>query len=60
MGQILGVDTPGQQVSSRVCYGMACLLIRNTIGSVSRSDVWGLAWYFTQAHGARAAFVGKP
>jgi ABC-type dipeptide/oligopeptide/nickel transport system permease subunit len=59
-GRILGVDTLGQQVPSRVWYGMACLLIRNTIGCVSRSAVWGLAWYFTQAHGARGAFVGKP
>jgi hypothetical protein len=31
--QVLGVDTPGQQVPPRVRYGMACLLIRETVGS---------------------------
>jgi hypothetical protein len=38
---ILGVDTPGQHVPPRVQYGMACLLIRNTIGCVSCSVEWG-------------------
>jgi hypothetical protein len=37
--QVLGVDTPGQQVSSRVRYGMACLLIRDAVRSVPCSDV---------------------
>jgi hypothetical protein len=37
-------------VSPCVQYGTTCLLIRNTIGSVSYSDEWGLAWYFAQAH----------
>jgi hypothetical protein len=32
--QILGVDTPGQQVPPCVRYGMACLLIMNDIGCV--------------------------
>jgi hypothetical protein len=36
--RVLGVDTPGQQVSPRVRYGMACLLIRDVVGSVSYSD----------------------
>jgi hypothetical protein len=44
--QIFGVDTPGQHVLPRVQYGMTCLLIRNTIGSVSCSIEWGLASYF--------------
>jgi hypothetical protein len=48
--QILGVDTPRQQVSPRVWYEMTCLLIRNIIGCVSCSDEWGLTWYFTQAY----------
>jgi hypothetical protein len=48
--QILGVDTPGQQVPPHVWHGTACLLIRNTIGGVSYSYEWGLTWYFTQAH----------
>jgi hypothetical protein len=44
--QILGVDTPGQYVSPRVRYGTTCLLIRNTIGSVSCSVGWELTSYF--------------
>jgi hypothetical protein len=40
---ILGVDTPGQQVPLRVLYGMACLLIRDVVGSVPCSDEWELA-----------------
>jgi hypothetical protein len=32
--QVIGVDTPGQQVPPRVRYGMACLLIRDDVGSV--------------------------
>jgi hypothetical protein len=43
---ILGVDTPGQHVSSRVWYGMTCLLIRNAIGCVSYSIEWGLTSLF--------------
>jgi hypothetical protein len=33
----LGVDTPGQDASPRARCGTACLLIRNTIRSVSYS-----------------------
>jgi hypothetical protein len=44
--RILGVDTPGQHVPPHVQYGTACLLIRNTIGSVSCFVEWGLAPYF--------------
>jgi hypothetical protein len=36
--RILGVDNTGQQVSPRVQYGMACLLIRDAMGSVPWSD----------------------
>jgi hypothetical protein len=43
--QILGVDTPGQQVAPRVRYGTACLLIRYAIGGVSCSVEWG--WHHT-------------
>jgi hypothetical protein len=43
--RILGVDTPGQYVAPCVQYGMACLLIRNTIGCVSCSVEWG--WHHT-------------
>jgi hypothetical protein len=38
--QILGVDTPGQQVPPRVRYGTAWLLIRGVVGSVPCSDEW--------------------
>jgi hypothetical protein len=40
--RVLGVDTPGQQVPSRVRYGTSCLLIRGTVGSVHCSDEWQL------------------
>jgi hypothetical protein len=36
--RVLGVDTPGQQVSSRVQYGTTCLLIRDDMGSVPCLD----------------------
>jgi hypothetical protein len=42
---ILGVDTPGQHVPPRIRYGIACLLIRNTICCVSCSVEWG--WHHT-------------
>jgi hypothetical protein len=35
--RVIGVDTPGQQVTPRVRYGMAFLLIRDAIGRVSCS-----------------------
>jgi hypothetical protein len=38
--RVLGVDTPGEQVPPRVQYGTACLLIRDGVGSVPRSDEW--------------------
>jgi hypothetical protein len=38
--QVKGVDTLGQQVSLRVRYEMACLLIRDVVGSVSCSNEW--------------------
>jgi hypothetical protein len=38
--RVIGVDTLGQQVSPRVWYGMACLLIRDDVGSVPCSDEW--------------------
>jgi hypothetical protein len=46
--RILGVDTLGQLVPPRVQYGMACLLIRNTIGSVYSSVGWGMTSYFVK------------
>jgi hypothetical protein len=38
--RVIGVDTPGQQVLPRIQYGMACLLIRDDVGSVPCSDEW--------------------
>jgi hypothetical protein len=49
--RILGVDTPGQHVSPRVRYEMACLLIRYDIGCVPSSIKWG--WH----HTLRSVFV---
>jgi hypothetical protein len=43
--RILGVDTSGQHVSPCVRYGTTCLLIRNTMGSVSCAVEWG--WHHT-------------
>jgi hypothetical protein len=48
--QILGVDTPRQHVPPRVRYGIACLLIRDVVGSVPCADEWEVAWSFAQAH----------
>jgi hypothetical protein len=48
--RILGVDTLGQHVPPCVLCGVACLLIRNTIGCVSCLDEWEFAWDFAQAH----------
>jgi hypothetical protein len=42
------VDTQGQHVPPCVRYGMTCLIIRNTIGSVSCSVQSGLASYFVK------------
>jgi hypothetical protein len=38
--RVIEVDTPGQQVPSRVRYGTTCLLIRDAVGSVPCSDEW--------------------
>jgi hypothetical protein len=42
MNRILGVDTRGQHVPPRVRYGMACLLFRDAVRSLSCSDEWEL------------------
>jgi hypothetical protein len=36
--RVIRVDTPWQQVSSRVRYRMTCLLIRDAVGSVPCTD----------------------
>jgi hypothetical protein len=40
---VLGVDTPGQQMLPHVRYGMARLLIRDALGSVTCLDESELA-----------------
>jgi hypothetical protein len=40
--RILGVDTLGEQVLPHLRYGMACLLIRDVVGSVPCSNEWEL------------------
>jgi hypothetical protein len=56
--RVIGVDTPGQQVSPRVRYETACLLIRDVVGSVPCSDEWeiGVVTHLG-SHGARGAVV---
>jgi hypothetical protein len=56
--RVRGVDTPGQQVSPRVWYGTACLLIRDVVGSVTCSDEWEIGVVTRLgSHGARGAMV---
>jgi hypothetical protein len=58
--QVIGVDTPGQQVPPHVRYGMACLLIRDTLGSVPCSDEWEFDVVTRPgSHGARGAVVPR-
>jgi hypothetical protein len=56
--QVIGVDTPGQQVLPHVRYGMTCLLIRDAVGSVPCLDEWefGVVTH-SGSHGARGAVV---
>jgi hypothetical protein len=56
--QVIGVDTPGQQVPPRVQYGTACLLIRDVVGNLSCSDEWEIIVVTRLgSHGARGAVV---
>jgi hypothetical protein len=56
--QVIGVDTPRQQVSPRVRYRMACLLIRDAVGSVPCSDEWEFGVVTRPgSHGARGVMV---
>jgi hypothetical protein len=58
--RVIGVDTLGQQVSPCVCYGTACLLIRDDVGSVPCSNEWeiGIVTYLG-SHGARGVVVPR-
>jgi hypothetical protein len=56
--RVLGVDTLGQQVLSRVWYGMTCLLNRDAVGSVPGSDEWEINVVTRLgSHGARGVVV---
>jgi hypothetical protein len=56
--RVIGVDTPGQQVSPHVRYGTACLLIRDVVGSVPYSDEWKIGVVTRLgSHGARGVMV---
>jgi hypothetical protein len=56
--QVIGVDNPGQQVSSRVWYGTTCLLIRDAVGSVPYSDEWEINVVTRLcSHGARRIVI---
>jgi hypothetical protein len=56
--QVIGVDTPGQQVPPHVRYGTACLLIRDDVGSVPCSDEWEFGVVTCPgSHGARGVVV---
>jgi hypothetical protein len=56
--RVIGLDTLGQQVSSRVRYGMACPLIRDLMGSVPCSDKWEIGVVTRLgSHGARGVVV---
>jgi hypothetical protein len=56
--RVIGVDTSGQQVSPRVRYGTACLLIRDAVGRVPCSDEWEIGVVTRpDSHGARGVIV---
>jgi hypothetical protein len=56
--RVIGVDTPGQQVSPHVRYGTGCLLIRDVVGSVPCSDEWEFGVVTRPgSHGARGVMV---
>jgi hypothetical protein len=58
--RVLGVDTPGQQVSPHVWYETTCLLIRDAVGSVPCSDEWKISIVTRLgSHGARGAVVPR-
>jgi hypothetical protein len=56
--RVLVVDTLGQQVSSRVRYGMTCLIIIDVVRSVTYSNEWEIGIVTRpSSHGARGAVV---
>jgi hypothetical protein len=58
--RVIEVDTPGQQLSPRVQYGTACLLIRDAVGSVPCSNEWEFGVVTrSDSHGVRGAVVPR-
>jgi hypothetical protein len=56
--RVIGVNTLGRQVLPRVRYGMTCLLITDSVGSVPCSDEWEFGIVTCPgSHGARGAVV---
>jgi hypothetical protein len=56
--RVIGVDTPGQQVSPRVRYKTACPLIRDVVESVLCSDEWQIGVVTRLgSHSARGVLV---
>jgi hypothetical protein len=56
--RVIEVDTLGQQVPPCVQYGMACLLIRDAMGSVPCLDEWEISVVTRpSSHGARGVVV---
>jgi hypothetical protein len=56
--RVLGVDTPGQQVPSRIRYGTTCLIIRDAVESVAYLNEWKIdVVTHLGSHGARGAVV---
>jgi hypothetical protein len=56
--RVIGVNTSEQQVSPRVRYGTACLLIRDVVGCVPYSDEWEISVVTRLgSHGARGVVV---
>jgi hypothetical protein len=58
--RVTGVDTPGQQVSPRVRYGTAYLLISDVVRSVHCSNEWEFGVVTRPgSHGARGVVVPR-
>jgi hypothetical protein len=58
--RVIGIYNPGQQVPPYVRYGMACLLIRDTVESVPCTDKWEFGVVTCPSScGARGAVVPR-
>jgi hypothetical protein len=58
--RVIGIGTPGQQLSPCVRYGTTSLLIRDDVKSVPYSDEWKISVVTRPgSHGARGAVVPR-